>query len=161
MKKDIRVYPKWKVKILPIEGIVFEDEDSFNEYLTVLMNPDKRYDLVIKPESKSRSRSEERYYRGVVCKMVGEAMSIEPHEAHEFMAKMFLTIVERKVLATGAVVRYERTRSSTELDDKQYDSYIFNSCIPWAALPTQDDGLSATSGLGLYIPLPNEVEYDY
>lgn len=156
-----RIYPKWKVQILPVGGIVFQDEEGFNEHLIPLMNPDKWYELVIKPVSKERSRAEERYYRGVVCKMVAEAMSIESHEAHEFMAKMFLTVVEKKELANGTVIKYEKTRSTTELDDKQFDEYVFNDCIRWASLPTEEDGLSPTSGLGLYLPLPNEVEYDY
>jgi hypothetical protein len=92
--------------------------------------------------------------------MIAEAMSSTVQEAHEFLTKLFLTIVERKVI-NGKVIRIQRTRSTTELDDKQYDEYIFKDVVPWASLPTLEDGLNINSGLELFIPLPNEVEYDY
>ncbi len=161
MASETRIYPKWKIQIKSLGQIVFQDEDGFNAHLVPLESDEKWYDLVIKPESKSRSRQEEKYYHAVVCKMIGEAMSITAHEAHQFLSKMFLTIVERKTMADGRIVRYERTRSTTELDNKQYDSYIFDDCVRWAAKPTLEDGLGVDSGIELYIPLPNEVEYDY
>lgn len=157
---NLRIYPKWKIQILPMKGVVFQDEDGFNGHLIPLESEEKFYELVIKPVTKSRSRQEEKYYHAVVCKMIAEAMSSTVQEAHEFLTKLFLTIVERKVI-NGKVIRIQRTRSTTELDDKQYDEYIFKDVVPWAALPTLEDGLNINSGLELFIPLPNEVEYDY
>ncbi len=160
MSNETRIYPKWKIQV-NTKGIVFQDEDGFNEHLIPLMSDEKWYELTIKPVSKTRSRQEEKYYHAVVCRLVGQAMSITAQEAHQFMARLFLTIVERKTLADGRVVRYERVRSTTELDDKQFDEYIFTRCVPWASLPTLETGLAVDSGLELFIPLPNEVEYDY
>lgn len=154
----MRIYPKWKVSVID-NRVRFQDREEFDRHLLVYEGKENM-ELVIKPITKARSRQEEKYYRAVVCRMVAAEMGISEEEAHKFMARLFLTITDTKML-NDKIIRYERIRSSTELDDKQFDDYIFKDCVPWAALPTQDEGLSQESGLGLYIPLPNEIDYDY
>lgn len=52
-----------------------------------------------------------------------------------------------------------RVLSTTELSDIAYRDY-WGKCVQWAVLPTKDEGLGVDSGLGLYIRLPNEVDFE-
>ena len=151
--KEKGIVPKWKV-IVQKGKIVFNDRKMFEEYIQRYEG--KEMQLVIKNLSKDRSRSEEKYYHAVVVRMIAEEMQVTNEEAHEFLKGMFLKTERR----TESGIRYQHIMSTTELDDRAYDEYIFEKCIRWASLPTQDDGLSHDSGLGLYIPHPNEVDYD-
>lgn len=149
-----KIYPNWKVKIEKGK-VVFENRDLFDQHL-IPMEGKEKY-LIIKDISKSRSRQEEKFYRAVVVRMVAEEMTIEDEEAHNFLKGLFLTIEEK----TPEGYRYNRVQSTTELSDKAYREY-WGKCINWAVLPTLDEGLGPNSGLGLYIPMPNEVDYsDY
>lgn len=144
--------PKWKVHIVN-NRLVFEDRDRFDEYLIPLEG--KTMDLVIKKPVEPRSRKEEKYYHSVVKPMVAEEMSIEPEEAHEFLRGLLLRVEENH----EKYGRYERVKSTTELNKQEYQEY-WRRVIKWAALPTKDYGLGLDSGLGLYIPDPNECDYD-
>lgn len=138
--------------------VIFEDRKAFDQHLVPYIGHD-HMELIVRPARKERSRQEEKYYHGVVCQKVAEAMGITRMEAHKFLASMFLRMEEKVVLPGGKTIRYWRVMSTTELNDKRYDEYIFQEIIPWAALATADEGLGPDSGLGLYIPLPNEVDY--
>lgn len=148
-----KIYPNWKVKIQNGK-VVFEDREKFDQHL-IPMEGKEKY-LIVKDISKSRSRQEEKFYRAVVVNMVAEEMSIEAEEAHNMLKKMFLVEYEE----TSSGYRYTRVQSTTELSDKAYREY-WGKCISWAALPTKHEGgISPDSGLGLYIPMPNEVNYE-
>lgn len=151
--KEKKIYPAWDVTITGGK-VVFDDREGFDRYLIAFEGKKKK--LIIKDVSKDRSRQEEKFYHAVVVRYVAEAMDISDQEAHEFLKKMFLSIEER----SPAGFRYMRVMSTTELSDKAYSDY-WKRIQRWAVLPTLDDGLGPESGLGLYIPDPNEVEYDY
>ena len=150
--KEHKIYPKWKIKI--IDGkVVFQNRESFDKHLIPYEGKDM--ELIVKHVVKDRSRQEEKFYHAVVVRMVAEAMDIADQEAHEFLKKLFLTVEEMS--PTG--FRYTRVMSTTELSDKAYREY-WEKCIKWAALPPAEDGLSVESGIELYIPYPNEVDYE-
>ena len=88
--------------------------------------------------------------------MIAEAMSVEDQEAHELLKSLFLKREER---SANGKFRYTRIMSTTELDDGAYREY-WEKCMRWASLPTNPSGLSIDSGLELYIPEPNEVDYE-
>ena len=100
-------------------------------------------------------KQEEKFYHAVVVSMVSDAMGITRDNAHNFLKGLFLKIEER---SKAGKYRYERILSTTELSDKAYREY-WEKCIMWAAQPTGPDGLNQESGLDLYIPYPNEVDY--
>jgi len=153
--KERKIYPKWKA-IARGGRLYFDREGDFSSHLIPLDG--KTLQVIVKPYSKSRSRQEEKFYHAVVVRMVAEAMSITDQEAHEFMKSLFLATEER--VASGKF-RYTRILSTTELNDKAYRDY-WDKCIRWAALPTNASGLDQSSGLALYVPYPNEVDYkDY
>lgn len=155
--KDKTIYPAWDCGVIDNE-IVFKDKEAFHTSLIPFEGKDN-LQLVLKKKVKSRSRQEEKYYHGVVVKMIGAEMDLEPEEVHEMLKRMFLKIEERMVHIDGRVIRYERVMSTTELGDKAYQDY-WKRVQRWAALPTQDEGLNINSGLGLYIPDPNEADWD-
>ncbi len=116
----------------------------------------KTMHVIVKDIAKDRSRQEEKYYHAVVVRMVAEAMDIADQEAHELLKKMFLTVEEK----TSTGFRFRRVLSTTDLSDKAYRNY-WENIIRWAAQPTDDEGLGPSSGLGLSIPYPNEMDYDH
>lgn len=150
-----KIYPKWRVVVRGAR-IYHQDEGQFTNYL---VNFDgKEAELIIKNISKRRSRQEEKYYHAVVVRMVADAMEVEDQEAHEFLKSLFLRYEESKQV-NGKTIRYERILSTTELDDKTYREY-WGKCVHWAALPMSGAGLGISSGLELFIPMPNECSYD-
>lgn len=147
-----KIYPKWIVEIHNGE-MLFERPKDFKEHL--IPYEGKQMTVTVKNVFKSRSRQEEKYYHAVPVRMIAAAMDISDQEAHEFLKQMFLTVEEQ----SPAGFRYTRAMSTTELSDKAYREY-WESVVRWAAQPTEDDGLGPSSGLNLYIPLPNEVDYE-
>jgi len=153
-KKEPHYVPRWAVRVEKDGKVIFIDPEGWKAYKRSYGG--REGDIILKDKVKDRSRHEEKYYYGVVVKAVAEKMDIGRKEAHEFMAGMFLTVEKKS--PTG--FRYTKVLSTTELGDKRYHKYIFDECLPWAALPTKDTGLAEDSGLGLYIPKPNEVDYE-
>lgn len=154
--KTSKIYPTWEGYVSDDGRLFIKDQKGFDSYLIPYMK--KKVYVVVKDHSKDRSRKEEKYYHGVVVRMVAEEMGISYSHAHEFLKEMFLTI-EDKVTVKGREIRFKRTLSTTELTDEAYRKY-WKKCVEWASLPTEEYGLGPESGLGLYIPLPNEVDYE-
>lgn len=154
--KDRHVYPAWDVSIINGE-MEIKNQEAFEKHLIPYEGKDN-LQLILKKKVKSRSRQEEKYYYAVPLKYVAEAMDITREEAHEFLKALLLRTEERATTPSGKVSRYERVMSTTELGDTAYREY-WGEVLKWASLPTGDDGLSRTSGLGVYIPGPNEAEW--
>ena len=150
--KERKFYPKFKGYVKG-GNLYFSDRKSFDRYIYGNLEG-KAVDIVVKPQTKDRSRQEEKFYHAVVVASVAEVICIPNEEAHQFLKSLFLRREER----TPQGFRYERTLSTTELSDKAYREY-WEECIRWAALPTKDEGLAFDSGLELFIPYPNEVDY--
>ena len=154
-KKEAKIWPRWHVLISGEDGkVAFYDRPNWESFKHNFWG--KEMDIILKNRVKDRSRQEEKYYWAVVVRCVADEMGIGREEAHRLMSELFLKIEEK----TESGIRYTRVMSTTELGDKRYDEYIFKECVPWAARPTEDGGLSEGSGLGLYLPLPNEVDYE-
>lgn len=154
--KENRIYPIWMVGVSN-NKVIFKEREAFDKHL-IPYEGNLDMQLIIRPRAKDRSRQEEKYYHAVPVRLIAEAMDITRPEAHDFLKRMFLKVEESKELPDGRVVRWERVRSTTELSDKEYREF-WEQIIKWAALPTKDEGLDHDSGLELYIPYPNEVDY--
>lgn len=155
--KDKTITPTWNCGVIN-NDVVVEDQKGFHNFLNKFEGK-TNLQLVIKRKVKPRSRQEEKYYHSVVVRMVADAMSLEDEEAHDFLKKMFLRTEERHQLANGKIIRYERTGSTTDLGDAAYRQY-WQKIQRWAVKPTGPDGLGPDSGLGLYIPDPNEADWE-
>ncbi len=149
--KEREFYKIWNIEVHNGK-ILFEQKKEFEESLVRLDG--KKLHMIVKPRVKDRSRQEEKFYRGVVVQMIAREMDTEPGVVHRMLADWFLR--EEEVDSKGR--RFERTLSTTELSDKAYRDY-WKKCQKWAALPTGPGGLGPESGLQLYVPDPNEVDY--
>lgn len=156
--RDKTIYPAWDCAVVGGE-VVIRDREAFERHL-IPYEGKENLQLILKRRIKARSRLVERYYHAVPVRMIADEMQISDEEAHEMLKGMFLKVEERAESEDGKSMRYERVMSTTELGDKRYYEYVFEQVVRWAALPTKDDGLGPDSGLGLYIPLPNEAEWD-
>lgn len=86
-------------------------------------------------EKKNRSGQQNKYYWGVICKLVSDHTGYTPDEMHQIMADNFLS--------------YEKdgkrfTLSTTKLKTAEFEAYM-EDCRRWAAMELQ-----------VYVPLPNE-----
>lgn len=135
---------------LNLDGVLLEvvDPDRLREVLLSYSDGAWTW-LNIKPITKPRSNQQNRYYRGVIVKMVAEEVCGYPasnddcEAIHKELAKRFLgyTLVER-----GGFT-FEVIRSTTDLSTVEMEAYHEN-CRRWAA-----------DFLHIYIPLPNEIDY--
>lgn len=150
---------KWKAKVDSKGKPHIARKDEFDRQLELYAN--QEVDIIIKKRRKDRSPREHKYYWAVVVRMVAEEMSLMPEEAHQVLKDILLKEPARGSTESGQPYRYWRIRSITELSDVQFREY-WQACQRWAVQPTQPEGLGIDSGIGLYIPDPNEVDYsDY
>lgn len=143
-KVNIKIYGD----ITPEGTLEVYDKDRFEKYLKTFVKKNgentKVY-IVIKRWYKKRSTGQNEYYWGLVLKMISEEIGMDTEEVHEAMKWMFL----RK---KGSYI--PTVKSTQELTTVEFEEYL-SQIRQWASLPVEDEGL------GLYIPLPNEVEIDY
>lgn len=101
------------------------------------------------PSGKVRSDPQNRYYWGVVVQILSEDLGYTRQEIHEILKrehlKQVLTIKNKR---TGEMGFIENTRSTTELDTKEFEEFLSTVRI-WAS-----------EKLGIWVPEPNEVLED-
>ena len=95
----------------------------------------------IKKHRKKRSSSENRYYWGVIIKVLGDEFGYLPDEMHQVLKRVFLTY-EKPNQVTGEIEFF--SKSTTDLTTQQAEEYYENIRI-WAL-----------SNFSILIPLPNE-----
>lgn len=86
-----------------------------------------------------RSNEQNRYYWGVVVAYIAEDSGYTPDETHDSLRHHFLT--------DHTNPEFPRVRSTTELDTMEFEYYL--ECCRRLG----------SEIYGLYIPLPNEVNY--
>ena len=94
----------------------------------------------LKPAEQIRTSAENRYYWGVIVRMIAEEMGIIPDDAHDFLKNLFLKVGVEK---NGK--RWEIARSTATLSVNEFEDYC-EKVRMWAA-----------SELETQIPLPNEI----
>ena len=105
--------------------------------------PGEMVTLVVSNRRPKRTQQQNRYYWGVVVKMISEEMGIIPDEAHELLKGLFL-----KVGIEFKGKRYEAIKSTAGLSIKEFEEYC-ESCRRWAL-----------SELNTNIPLPGEIDLE-
>lgn len=100
----------------------------------------REVEFTLTPFSNKRTNPENRYYWGVIVKLVADEMGVIPDKAHKVLKESLLKVgVEYK----GK--RYEITRSTADLKVNEFEDYCERARL-WAM-----------SELNLPIPLPNEI----
>lgn len=114
--------------------IVLKDPPSFNKFLASLEGKDVQ--LVLKKETKTRSLQENKYYWGVVVKLLSDHTGYSSNEMHDALRMLFLCDKGREIPII---------RSTTSLTTVEMELYL-----------TQIREF-ASQTLSVYIPEPNEV----
>ena len=96
----------------------------------------------------TRSILQNKYYWGVVIKMLSAEIGYEPEMMHEYMKDAFLDKFKGVYgMPDGGELKWGKT--TTALTTKEFDDYLYAIRI-WA-----------DSFLSLNIPLPNQTQFDY
>lgn len=101
---------------------------------------DKKVEISVRGESKTRTIPQNAYLWGVVYKYISEEIGYEPEQVHELMKFKFLKI---EILVKGNPETV--IRSTTDLSTEEFNQYI-ERIVRWAA-----------EFLSVSIPEPNEV----
>lgn len=124
-------------------------KDQWERALQFLNNQEVQ--LTIEKKKKLRTTKENNYYWGVVVRMICESEGYDPfsenerNQVHLGLREKFLGIEKSGI--------FKIIKSTTTLSTVEMENYLDRIRL-WAAL-SRDEG-----GLGLYIPLPNEVDWD-
>jgi len=92
-----------------------------------------------------RSQQQNKYYHGVVCRLISDHTGYLPEEVHEFLKEKFLT--EKKHVIIGTDERDIETASTTRLTTKEFEEFTEN-VRRWAAVELQ-----------INIPEPNQEDF--
>ena len=114
--------------------VVLDDEKGFTEHIKSLDG--KFIQLVVRRYRTNRSNNQNRYYFGIVIKILGDELGYMPDEMHEALKWKFL----RK----GG--KLETVKSTSSLTTIEFEEYLELIRI-WAL-----------RDLEINIPLPNEVD---
>ena len=111
--------------------LVFKNRPKFDAYVSRLTGI---WDVIIKRPEKIRSDPQNRYYWGIIVKMLGAELGYEKNEIHEALKWKFLQIPGK--LPT--------VKSTTKLSTVEFNDYI-DEIVRWAAID-----------LGVVLPDPDE-----
>lgn len=117
--------------------LILEDRALFEMYLETLT--DKEVQVSVKRKSKPRSDRQNRYYHGVVIKILADHLGYSPDEMHDALRLHFLIDRERKI---------PTIKSTTSLDTIGFENYM-SQIRQWAS-----------EEFSLYIPEPNETDLE-
>lgn len=123
-------------RVLPGGLLVWENPKDYNRAVRALAG--KHVEGIIRKRKTKRSSPANRYYFGVVVKLLAEHCGYDAQEMHETLAMRFLRIEDCPV--TGA----PRRKRTPETDSAEFSEYV-NHCIRLAA------------ELGVVIPDASEV----
>lgn len=99
--------------------------------------------LIIKPYKDNRSDNQNRYYWGVVIKLLADELGYLPEEMHEVLKQKFLV---SRIVKVGNT-EYSIPDSSSTLNTTEFEDYL-SQIRTWAS-----------QELELLIPQPNDIEY--
>jgi|TARA_R100001594_G_scaffold32785_1_gene60900 hypothetical protein len=121
--------------------VTFQDRERFDNHL--LNYEDKAVIITVREQKNRRSLNLNSYYWAVVVRLLSEETGYNKDEMHEVLKSMFL---RTKYKIKGIWIH--GTKSTTKLNNQEMQAYI-EECKTFAS-----------TTLGLYIPDPNEVEYE-
>jgi len=121
--------------------VTFQNREQFDN--DVSGNEGKNVYITIREQKNRRSLNLNSYYWAVVVRLVSVETGYDKEEAHEILKSMFL---RTKYQIKGIWV--DGMKSTTKLSNQEMSDYI------------EEVKRFASSSLGLYIPDPNEVEYE-
>jgi len=121
--------------------ITFQDRKLFDN--DVSKYEDKTVFVTVREQKNRRSLNLNSYYWAVVVKLLSEETGYEKEEMHEVLKSMFL---RTKYQLKGIWI--DGMKSTTKLSNQEMNEYI------------EQVKKFASTSFSLYIPDPNEVEYE-
>lgn len=139
-----KVHPVFSGKVFKDGKLYMLDRVSFDRYVKSLAPIDKEFmevGLTVKKKrsNKDRSNPQNKYYWGVVIVILMDYFGYTKDEMHVALGWKFL-MKEGKI---------PTIRSTTDLSTIEWEEHMKN-IREWAS-----------ADWGVYIPLPNETEFDY
>ena len=132
--------PTWQCSHKGAKINIFR-KDKFMEYISQL--PEK-IEIVVRAKTNSRSANQNKYYWGVVIELIAQHTGHTKDEIHEILKARSDVCRDCLVLNNKT---YGIIKSTTSLDTKQMEIFLAE-CRQWAS-----------QELGVFVPLPNEVDY--
>lgn len=111
--------------------------DLFEKHLHSLDGCD--IDVTVTKHKKDRSSKQNRYYNGVVLKILGDELGNDREEMHEIVRMKFLQDFSG---------RFPRLKSTARLSTVEMEAFL-SEVRQWAS-----------RDLNIFIPLPHDVEWD-
>ena len=121
--------------------VTYQNKDKFDDHM--LNYEGKTVVITVGEQKKRRSLNLNSYYWAVVVKLLSEETGYDKDEMHEVLKSMFL---RTRYQIKGVWV--DSTKSTTKLSHKEMSEFI------------EEVKRFASTTLGVYIPDPNEVEYE-
>ena len=121
--------------------VTYQNRELFDDHL--LSYEGKTVVITVGEQRKRRSLNLNSYYWAVVVKLLSEETGYDKDEMHEVLKSMFL---RTRYQIKGVWV--DSTKSTTKLSNKEMAEFI------------EEVKRFAATTLGVYIPDPNEVEYE-
>ena len=117
--------------------MMIQDTDLFQRFIST--QKDGEYDLIIKNHKRTRSNQQNRYYWGVIIRIIADETGHSDNEVHEHMKWRFLRKRGGKL---------ETVRSTTDLSTSEFEEY------------TENIRRFAATELQCQVPIPNEIDYE-
>ena len=133
--------PVWQGYITKgIDGAQFFELDLFDEFTVYLgrFKPDEKIEVILRKQTKKSSNAQNRYYYGVVCKIISDFTGHTVEEVDGILKDKFLKQKDERGL--------EFVPSKMDLSTVDREAY-HEQCRRWAAIV-----------LELNVPLPQAVE---
>ncbi len=129
-----------------VEGgrIVYNEQDDFDTYIAAKLEG-KEVEIRVRAKIKNRTPKENRYYWGVVVKLLSDEFGEYPEVIH--YSKDFLGGLRLVGKTTKSGKAYEGVEDTHDMSTARFEEYQA-LCRTWASTEH-----------GIYIPLPNEVSY--
>uniref|UniRef100_A0A6H1ZUY3 Uncharacterized protein n=1 Tax=viral metagenome TaxID=1070528 RepID=A0A6H1ZUY3_9ZZZZ len=118
---------------------VLQVDTRFYSWLSTLEG--QEVDVIVRKKRKQRSLQQNRYYHGVIIKILADHCGYSPEEMHEALKEKFLGTQERD--KHGLI----KMKSTAVLSKDEFIQYT-NEVIRWAA-----------ENLTVYIPDPHLVDF--
>jgi hypothetical protein len=145
-----RIRPKF---ICHIERGIMKliDREKYDQFVQFATDGD--YFMTLTRKRRSRTDKQRRYYFGVIIRMIamesyGEESKETMMKIHEFLKATYLKDFIEFRLPDGRILVEEIIKSTEDLNTVEEEEY-HEECRRWASIE-----------LNLYIPLPNEVDWD-
>ena len=108
--------------------LALHENEKFKDYLHSLKG---NVELILRPIKNQRSSNQNRYYWGVVVKLISEHTGLNKEQTHRLLLEKFLS--EQIVYETKDGTTFQKIpKSSTEVSTAEFEEFLFQIKI-WVA----------------------------